>query len=309
MDNNKKISIVIPTRNRPTLVPRAVKSALSQTFKSTEVIVVVDGPDEATIDTLKQIKDDRLKIILLQENVGGSDARNAGVKESKGEWVAFLDDDDEWLPEKLEKQIEAANQINNIFPAISCYLIVRTPSGDFVWPRRGPNPDEPISEYLFMRKSFFQGETLFANITLLARKKLFEIVPFRSGLKRYQDTDWILRAVQVDGFCFEMVPEPLAIWYNEEQRKTVSSQSMWRYTMAWLRKNHKLFTRRAYAGFVATQLTSQASSQGEWKAFVPLIREMCCFGPPRFIDIMLFFIMWFIPKDLRRKVRGRFTKS
>jgi glycosyltransferase involved in cell wall biosynthesis len=241
-------------------------------------------------------------------NVGGSDARNAGVKVATGEWIAFLDDDDEWLPDKLAKQIETVSHLHDTFPVVSCYLLVRTPSGNYVWPRRGPKPDEPISEYLFMRRSFFQGETLFANITLLARKKLFEIVPFRSGLKRYQDTDWILRAVQVDGFCFEMVPEPLAIWYNEEQRKTVSSQSMWRYSMEWLRESHKLFTRRAYAGFVATQLTSQASSQGEWKAFAPLIMEMCRFGAPRFIDIMLFLVMWFIPKNLRRKVRAGFKK-
>src|SRR5262249_32788271 len=103
------VSIVIPTRNRPGLVTRAVRSALDQTFSAIEVIVVLDGPDEKTIRALAEVEDRRLCLVILTQSVGAQEARNAGVRKARGQWVAFLDDDDEWLPLKLERQIEAAN--------------------------------------------------------------------------------------------------------------------------------------------------------------------------------------------------------
>lgn len=310
MDNHIKISVVIPTRNRPAIVSRAVMSALTQTFKSIEVVVVVDGHDEATVSILKQIEDPRLKTIILAENVGGSDARNAGVKEAKGEWVAFLDDDDEWFPEKLEKQVKAANRLHNPFPVIASSIIARTPTGDFVWPRRLPRPSEPISEYLLARNTLFHGEGLLLTATLLVKKKLLEMTPFRSGLKKYQDWDWVLRVAQLEGVCFEIVPEPLAICcIDEEQRRTVGTKSMWRYSFEWLQQNRDLVTPRAYAGFVATQLASQASRQREWTAFMPLLREMYRCGEPKAIDLFLYLGMWFMPQNLRRKVRAVFRKA
>jgi glycosyltransferase involved in cell wall biosynthesis len=73
-----------------------------QTHCDFEIIVVVDGPDPATEAALGELTDSRLHVVTLAESQGGSDARNAGIAASKGEWVAFLDDDDEWLPEKLD---------------------------------------------------------------------------------------------------------------------------------------------------------------------------------------------------------------
>src|SRR4051794_40599610 len=108
---DERISIIIPTRNRPDLVCRAIGSVLTQTYKEIEVIVVVDGPDAATVRALEMVKDSRLKKIVLSENVGPAGARNAGILESKSQWIAFLDDDDEWLPSKLEKQIGAASRL------------------------------------------------------------------------------------------------------------------------------------------------------------------------------------------------------
>src|ERR1700756_3334933 len=101
------VTAVIPTRNRPELVCRAVRSALNQTYPNLEVVVVVDGPDPATVAALEELRHPRVRISALSENVGGSEARNIGAREARGEWVALLDDDDEWLPEKLEKQIQS----------------------------------------------------------------------------------------------------------------------------------------------------------------------------------------------------------
>jgi glycosyltransferase involved in cell wall biosynthesis len=102
------VSAVIPTRGRPDMVLRAARSALSQTLREMEVVVVLDGKDSATESVLEKLAktDVRFRFIVLGASVGGSDARNRGVECARGQWVAFLDDDDEWLPGKLEAQYE-----------------------------------------------------------------------------------------------------------------------------------------------------------------------------------------------------------
>jgi glycosyltransferase involved in cell wall biosynthesis len=100
------ISVVIPTRNRYALLNRAVQSVLKQTFDDFEILVVDDASSDNTHSVIEKIKDGRINYILLEDKSGGSKARNIGIENSKGKYIAFLDDDDEWLPEKLIKQIE-----------------------------------------------------------------------------------------------------------------------------------------------------------------------------------------------------------
>lgn len=302
------ISVVIPTRNRPLLVVRAVQSALAQTFKDIEVIVIIDGSDEVTRVELAQINDSRLKVIELQNNVGGSGARNAGVTEAKGEWIAFLDDDDEWLPKKLELQIEAASRSHHEFPIITCRLVARTPKGEFIWPRRLLKPSEPISEYLLARNSLFRGEGKISTSMLFTKKKLLQNAPFRKDLKRHQDWEWLLRVSTLKSVGFEFVPEPLVVWYNEEQRQSISSTNNWQYSLAWIKDNQHLVTRRAYAGFIVTEVAPQASNAGDWKSFWPLLKEAIQFGRPRQIDVLLYLGMWLIPQESRRWLRAALTR-
>src|SRR4051812_33536788 len=103
-----EVSVVIPTRGRPDWAPRAVDQALSQTLRTIEVLVVVDGPDPATVEALARIGDPRLRVIELPESGGAPAARNVGVRHARADWVALLDDDDGWLPTKLAAQLELA---------------------------------------------------------------------------------------------------------------------------------------------------------------------------------------------------------
>lgn len=105
---NKFVSVIIPTYNRANEVTRAINSVLEQTYKYFELIVVDDGSTDNTRDVLATYIN-RFQYIY-QENQGVSSARNTGIKAAKGEWVAFLDSDDEWLPEKLSIQIESLNE-------------------------------------------------------------------------------------------------------------------------------------------------------------------------------------------------------
>ena len=98
MSDGPRVSVVIPTRLRPALVPRAVRSALAQTLTDIEV-VVIDGPDPDTREVLAAIADPRLRIVELERSGGAPAARNVGVDHARAAWTALLDDDDEWLPE------------------------------------------------------------------------------------------------------------------------------------------------------------------------------------------------------------------
>lgn len=108
MNKNPTVSVIIPTYNRAHLVGRAIQSVLNQTYKDFELIIVDDGSTDNTEDIIKkyQKKDERIKYIRRKKNKGGSVARNTGINAAIGEYIAFLDSDDEWLTEKLERQMK-----------------------------------------------------------------------------------------------------------------------------------------------------------------------------------------------------------
>ncbi len=109
MDKNLDIpmvSVIVPTYNRAHLLGRALQSILKQTYKDFEVIVVDDGSTDNTMDVVRFFRALKINYIKHSENKGEPAARNTGVKAARGEYVAFLDSDDEWLPEKLEKEMD-----------------------------------------------------------------------------------------------------------------------------------------------------------------------------------------------------------
>ncbi|WP_242057794.1 MULTISPECIES: glycosyltransferase family 2 protein [Nostoc] len=308
-NNQPVVSVVIPTRNRPQIVVRGAKSALSQTLQFIEVIVIVDGPDPQTVDALSQIGDPRLRVIELPKNIGPSGARNTGVKEAKGTWIAFLDDDDQWLPQKLERQLEVANNSNSQFPVVASRFISRTPKGDFICPRRLPQTSEPLSEYLFVRNSFFKGEGCIQTSTLFVKKELMEKMPLEEKFDRHEDWEWLLRVSAMENVRIEFVPEAMAIWHSEMGIKRLSNVNDWKYSLDWIRSTRNLVTPKAYSGFIATIVSHSASLVGDWKAFFPLLWEAIRWGKPRPIDICLYLTMWLIPQDLRQRIRSVFNKN
>jgi glycosyltransferase involved in cell wall biosynthesis len=119
---NPKVSVVIPTYNRATRVPRAIDSVLAQTVTDLEVIVVDDGSSDDTGKVLGEMFGERIRY-YAQANQGASVARNRGVEEARGEWIAFLDSDDLWEREKLQWQFKALDQFGP--KCGGCYTDVR----------------------------------------------------------------------------------------------------------------------------------------------------------------------------------------
>jgi glycosyltransferase involved in cell wall biosynthesis len=299
------VSAVIPTRGRPELLRRAVRSALAQTLQEIEVVVVIDGEDPVTRLVVEELahEDKRVRMVALTSSVGGSDARNRGVDAARGEWIAFLDDDDEWLPGKLRAQLDVVRASTAPVSIGTCKMIARTPDKDYVWPRRMPAGNEQIGEYLLARRTLTRGEGYIQTSTFFVRRSLMQAQPFKSGQLKHQDTEWVLRLGRMPGTKVVFANEVLAIHNIEERRVTVSNQSNWRYSLAWLRRDRHLFTPRALAGFVLHQIASEASDQGEWRAFSLLLLEALRHGKSMPRDYAIFLAIWLLPRHRRRRLR------
>jgi glycosyltransferase involved in cell wall biosynthesis len=305
-----KVSVVIPTRRRPALVTRAVHSALAQTLRAIEVIVVIDGRDPATRLALEPAarEDARLLVLELEVSVGGSDARNRGVEAASGEWIAFLDDDDEWLAGKLEAQVKAVARSRAPVVIGTCRMIARTPRRDYVWPRRMPASHEQIGEYILARRTLTRGEGYIQTSTVLVRRSVMLIHPFKSGQLKHQDTEWVLRLGRLPGLEVVFAAEVLAIHNIEEDRPTVSNQANWRYSLDWSRRDRALFTPRALSAFLLFQIAAEASDQGAWRAFCLLLFESLRYGKSTLRDYAIFLAIWLLPRRRRRRLRDWATR-
>jgi glycosyltransferase involved in cell wall biosynthesis len=197
------VSVIIPAHNREALIDRAVDSALRQTIADLEVLVVDDASSDGTVARLEaRPADRRLRLLRHAVNRGAAAARNTGIAAAQGEFVAFLDSDDEWLPEKLERQLAClATAPEDVLLCCSGYWMMRERSREVtarIPQKRGS-----------WRDTLLDGCTLSPGSTALIRRRAFEIHGLLDeSLRRLEDWDWLLRyAARHD---LVLVPEPLA---------------------------------------------------------------------------------------------------
>jgi len=181
------VAVIIPTFNRAALLERAVQSVLHQTFRDFELVVVDDGSTDNTAELpVFKNPDPRLCSIRLPENRGVSAARNAGVKATTAPWLAFLDSDDEWLPEKLEKQVRWTQLHPDMY-------IVQTRE---IWIRHGrrvnpPKTHEKIEGDLFAASL---ERCMITPSSVMLRRTLFELAGgFNESFQACEDYDLWLR--------------------------------------------------------------------------------------------------------------------
>lgn len=194
------VSVVIPTRNRAGLLPRAIRSVLEQTFGDLELLVIDDGSTDDTPAVLAShaTVDARVRTCRLERGGGAPAARNVGIVLARGRYVAFLDDDDEWLPEKLERQVQLLDGSPDV-GAVLCPYVYEDAQGG-----------ERIAGALDVsgrgvRRALFEGN--FGTSCLIARREaLAEIGGFDEQLPRLQDLDLFLRLAPVTRFGFVPVP-------------------------------------------------------------------------------------------------------
>jgi glycosyltransferase involved in cell wall biosynthesis len=302
MSSAPSVAVVIPTVCRPDLLQRAIQSATNQTQPADEIVVVVDGGDEGTVAMLRGRAIPSVRVISVPKKVGTAEARNIAIRATTCDWIAFLDDDDEWHPEKLERQSHAAISSKRRYPIVCSRVSVRTPLGEFTMPRRGPQRDETVCNYLFCRKTIFPGEVLLQSSNLFAPRSLLMQVPFRAGQRKWEDTDWLLRTQSVEGAGLEFIPAALSVWHSEDfRRHTMSGSLDSQYLFDWAVSNRELFNDRGYSGVMLVRIAQEAARHRATNLLRQIIREAVKRGSPDLVQVTWFLCgalpMTFLPDD------------
>jgi glycosyltransferase involved in cell wall biosynthesis len=134
------VTVVIPSRNRWPFLSRTIASALAQAGVDIELLVVDDGSTDETPAALAEVDDPRLRVLRNDQSAGVAAARNRGIDESRGEWIAFLDDDDFWSPDKLRLQLATAALTDADF--VYSAIVQITDEGDYISTQPAPAPSE-----------------------------------------------------------------------------------------------------------------------------------------------------------------------
>jgi len=197
------VSVIIPTYKRAHLVSRAIESARRQTYKALEILVVNDGSPDNTSEVVRAIMDSRIRYVCHEQNRGQPAARNTGIRAATGEFIAFLDDDDEWREDKLEKQLEAIKG----YDAVICAAIAK---GSII--RTLKNATVTFDD---LRRGSFDPSSLLARTSVL-REELFD-----ESLRDGEDWDAQIRIAQ--RYSIRWLPEPLLL-YSEGDHARITNE-------------------------------------------------------------------------------------
>jgi glycosyltransferase involved in cell wall biosynthesis len=226
-----RVSVILPTYNYGRFVGEAIQSVLGQTFQDFELIVVDDGSTDNTRDVVGSFTDPRLRYIY-KENGGESSAYNVGIHASSGEYIAFLDSDDIWLPRKLELQVKAMESAPQAGLVYSDVLYFDSTTGaiieQFSRKLHGPLPRGMVLERHI--EEFFAHPS-----TWLVRRMVFDRVGmFDEGQMNSEDEDMLFRIASC--FEFEVVPMPLAMARTHLEQKSRKTDAHMSYFMRYLNK-------------------------------------------------------------------------
>jgi glycosyltransferase involved in cell wall biosynthesis len=292
------VSVIIPTLRRPAMLERAIRSVIAQTFRDLEIVVIVDGPDEATVPAAIAVLDRRIRVVSLQANVGLAEARNVGIRHARGRYIALLDDDDEWLPEKLHYQHAKAVELGGDYVFVPCKFIERTLQIERMMPERLPTAAANFSEYIYCEQGYLQPSMFFMSRALCLE------VPFTAGLRHVEDSDWLLRATRHPKIQVGAVDLPLSIYYNLNDGHRESEVTPWQHPLRWAVDNHYLFTRRAFPFYVARIGINARRAGAPLGVLLHLIKTARRYGNVNSKAIAYFLAYWFLPSDTLRRLRS-----
>jgi glycosyltransferase involved in cell wall biosynthesis len=197
------VSVIIPAYNRAVVIGAAIESVLNQRLPSTEakieIIVVDDGSDDDLVGALRPFRE-QVRLIRHEKNLGAAAARNTGIISAKCDYLAFLDSDDVWHPNKLATQIAFMRSGDHPVSCTACNL-ARLERSPIVWPR--------YKNGFLTRADAVWGCYLSPGTTMVCEPRIFtEIGLFDTSLQRHEDWDWLLRLTAHRDLAF--LSEPLA---------------------------------------------------------------------------------------------------
>lgn len=264
-DEDEIVSVVIPTVGRPELL-RAVRSAREQTIGDhVEIVVIVDADSMASISADVHVLADL--VTTTGGGAGPGAARNLGVDLATGTHVAFLDDDDEWLPDKLERQLHvmrgAPDPARTVVATRHVHVEIDTGEVSEPAPRTLKDPGESAERYLFRRRRPSGGRAVMYTSTLLCPLPLAREVRWDVFLRGHEDWDWVVRLQRRPGVQFLQCPEAL-VRHQTGSSGSLSAGVAWLESLEWadllLRED-----RSVYVDFVAAQPLRYALGTHSWR--------------------------------------------
>ncbi len=237
MDNRPLVSVVLPTYNRARTLGRAIRSVLNQGYDNLELLVVDDGSVDNTAEVMAGFTDPRVRYLPLDRNQGASAARNHGLKAATGDYIAFQDSDDEWLSDKLERQVEVAQASGERDVSVFHIKVLygRDEARVFGTGRVCcvPQIDGPEGSRDYVRMTHLQN--LMSPQTLMfSRSALDHVGYFDTLLVNSVDWDFSLRLVRHTQVRF--IAEPLVICYIQDDSISTLRKNMVRSQLRILLK-------------------------------------------------------------------------
>ncbi|AZZ60659.1 glycosyltransferase family 2 protein [Oenococcus sp. UCMA 16435] len=247
------VDVVIPTYKRPEerdrqnyMLKDALNSVFQQSYPVNKVFVVVDGRSEIAKEIVADFHEDQIRIIESNEKNGGGSARNLGIRASKADFVAFLDDDDLWDKNKIEKQLAVLKDYSPNDLVFSFTQVKSEESNHYdLLPASGPRKGWSFAEYIFLHNGYMTTSTIMSSRGLLAKNMFTEKLP------KHQDWDWLFKA---DFFCHAKavyVGRPLTIYRTQYAGRSmsVSQRNTWHYSHEWMLRYQKYLSKEVAASF------------------------------------------------------------
>jgi len=242
---NEYVSVIIPTYNRADKLKRAIESVLKQTHERFEIIIVDDHSRDETKSVVKNFIDERIYYIRNEENLGGSESRNVGIRNARYDYIAFLDDDDEWLPEKLEKQLKVLKKTSSIYCGVYTGFTRVKDSRIF-------------SKHIYDKEGDLFNQLLWKNVIgstsviMLKKSCIVDVGGFTKNLPASQELELYLRLSRK--YKFKSIPEVLVTRYyhDDEQitgnhsKKLVSKKYLYGKYQREIKSNSKLHSKYLY---------------------------------------------------------------
>jgi len=230
MDKKPLVSIIIPTYNRAEFLPRAVQSALDQTYTNIEIIIVDDCSPDNTKEVVKayQKKDKRIQYLCNKKNSWACFSRNQWIHKAKWEYIQFLDDDDEISLNKLEKQLNKFEKADNKIWVITCDVDYQRSDIHMVKKNRK-------KWYIFV--DLLKSYCVYATHSMLIKKECFQNVSFDSTLVSWQEYDLMLQILK--NWHIDYIPEVLCVVYESKDQISFNFKKKLQWNVRLITKRYK----------------------------------------------------------------------
>lgn len=239
MDTDSTVSVIIPCYNAPETLQQTIGSVLRQTYVNIEVVLIDDGSTDDTLQRLEGFDDPRITVLSNEENCGIPVTRNKGLRESEGEYVCFLDQDDVWLSRKLEIQLEVIHNNPEIGVVYSSHYLLDKSGRPF-----GLRASDPATDgHKNLALKCYHSKIIFPNPTKLYRRDCFDAVGYLDeSLYGSDDHDLDIRILSETDYSYKHIDTPLAFKRQIETNSGQNFEQMSEDELSLAEKHAHLFS-------------------------------------------------------------------